>query len=300
MDVVSDLEVFRAIVEAGGITAAAEALLSSPPAISRRLAALEEKLGVRLAERQSRRFRLTDEGKLLYERSCSILEQVREAEAEVSSRGSAARGILRIGAPCEFGFKHVAYLLAAFSQKHPALDAHLSLSDAGLEVGQDGFDLVLRFGLPDDIGMIARRIATTPRVLCGSPAYFERYGIPQVPADLAEHKCLRFSRRHRLGDLWTFHKDGKEHAVKVTGSLSSANGDVLHAWALEGEGLSLEARWDVAEELAAGRLVTILDEYRTSDLELYAVFAPAKTIIPRIRLFVDYLVSELSQRFPAG
>jgi LysR family transcriptional activator of dmlA len=298
MDTISDFEVFRAIVDTGGISAAAEALQSSPPAVSRRLAALEERLGVRLAERQSRRFRLTDEGLLLYERSCNILEQIREAEAEVASRGGTARGILRIGAPCEFGARYVAPLMADFSHKHPALDAHLTLSDCGLEVGQDGFDLVLRFGLPEDAGMIARRVASTPRVLCASPDYLAKHGVPQVPEDLAGHKCLRFSRRHRLMDVWTFTKDGEEHAVKVGGSLSGANGDVVHGWALAGQGLSLEARWDVAEDLAAGRLVAVLPDYRASDLDLYAVFAPARTIIPRIRLFVDYLVQEIERLFP--
>jgi LysR family transcriptional regulator, transcriptional activator for dmlA len=299
MDAISDFEIFRAIVESGGISAAADALQSSPPAVSRRLASLEEKLGVRLAERQSRRFRLTDEGSLLYERSCFILEQIREAEAEVASRGGSARGILRVGAPCEFGFRHIAGLMASFSQKHPALDAHLTLSDAGLEVGADGFDLVFRFGLPDDIGMIARRVASTPRVLCGSPGYLAKYGVPTTPADLVDHKCLRFSRRHRLMDLWTFAKDGEEYAVRVGGSLSSANGDVLHAWASAGKGLSLEAHWDVAEELASGNLVQVLSDYQTRNLELYAVFAPGKTIIPRIRLFVDYVASELGTMFPA-
>jgi LysR family transcriptional regulator, transcriptional activator for dmlA len=298
MDAISDLEVFRAIVESGGISAAADALLSSPPAVSRRLASLEERLGVRLAERQSRRFRLTDEGTLLYERSCAILEQVREAEAEVASRGESARGVLRVGAPCEFGFRHIAGLMASFSQKHPALDAHLTLSDAGLEVSADGFDLVFRFGLPDDIGMIARRITSTPRVLCGSPGYLAKYGVPATPAELVDHKCLRFSRRHRLMDLWTFSKDGEEHAIKVGGSLSSANGDVLHAWASAGKGLSLEARWDVADELASGKLVEVLADYQTRDLELYAVFAPGKTIIPRIRLFVDHVAEELGKLFP--
>jgi DNA-binding transcriptional LysR family regulator len=298
MDTISDFEVFRAIVDSGGISAAAEALQSSPPAVSRRLASLEKKLGVRLAERQSRRFRLTDEGTLLYERCCAILEQIREAEAEVASRGGAARGLLRVGAPCEFGFRHISCLMATFAQKHPALDAHLTLSDAGLEVAADGFDLVLRFGLPEDIGTIARRIASTPRVLCASPAYLTKYGSPNTPADLAQHKCLRFSRRHRLMDLWTFTKNGQDHPVKVGGSLSSANGDVLHAWALAGEGLSLEARWDVEEDLAAGRLVEVLPGYRASDLELYAVFAPGKTIIPRIRMFVDYVAQELARLFP--
>ena len=149
MDAPADFALFRVIVEAGGISAAALALQSSPAAVSRRLTALEARLGVRLAERSSRRFRLTDEGLLLYERSRSILNQIRDAEAEVASRGGAARGLLRVGAPTDFGRRHIAPLLARFTSQHPGLEAHFTLSDAGLEVEADACDLVLRFGPAD-------------------------------------------------------------------------------------------------------------------------------------------------------
>jgi len=141
---ISDFALFRAIVEAGGISAGALVLQSSPAAVSRRLTALETKLGVRLAERSSRRFRLTDEGLLLYERSRTILESVRDAEAEVASHGGAARGLPRVGAPTDLGRRHLAPLLAAFAAQHPGLGAHLVTSDAGLEVEADACDLVLR------------------------------------------------------------------------------------------------------------------------------------------------------------
>jgi LysR family transcriptional activator of dmlA len=186
LDAISDFAVFRAIVDAGGISAAALVLQSSPAAVSRRLTALEAKLGVRLADRSSRRFRLTDEGLLLYERSRSILEQIRDAEAEVASRGGAARGLLKVGAPCDFGRRHVGPILALFTAQHAGLEAHLVLSDAGLENQADACDLVLRFGLPNDPGMIARKIATTTRVLCAAPSYLTRHGTPHSPDDVTD------------------------------------------------------------------------------------------------------------------
>jgi DNA-binding transcriptional LysR family regulator len=204
LDAISDLALFRAIVDAGGISAAALVLQSSPAAVSRRLTALEAKLGIRLADRSSRRFRLTDEGLLLYERSRSILEQIRDAEAEVASRGGAARGLLKVGAPCDFGRRHLGPILALFTAQHPGLEAHLVLSDAGLENQADACDLVLRFGLPNDPEMIARKIATTTRVVCAAPSYLALGAFANVfaiesfmdeLAELAECDPVEASRR---------------------------------------------------------------------------------------------------------
>jgi len=300
LDAISDFELFRGIVEAGGISAAALALQSSPAAVSRRLTALEIRLGVRLAERSSRRFRLTDEGQLFYERSLAILDQVRDAEAEVASCGGAARGLLRVGAPTDFGRRHIAPLLAVFTSQHPGLEAHLVLSDAGLEVEADGCDVVLRFGLPNDPGMIARKVATTGRILCASPSYVARRGEPRSLEDLKTHSCLRLARRHRLFDLWQCTRDGTELEVKVGGTLSSGDGAVLHEWVLSGEGISLEATWDVADDLAAGRVVEVMSDYRWPPADLFAVFAPGKPVPPRIRLFVDHIIEAFGRLHQSG
>jgi LysR family transcriptional regulator, transcriptional activator for dmlA len=300
LDAISDFALFRAIVDAGGISAAAVVLQSSPAAVSRRLSALESKLGVRLADRSSRRFRLTDEGLLLYERSGSILDQVRDAEAEVASRGGAARGLLKVGAPSDFGRRHLGPILALFTAQHPGVEAHLVLSDAGLENQADNCDVVLRFGLPNDPGMVARKIATTSRILCAASSYLIHHGTPQSPDDLIQHNCLRLARRHHLDDLWRFRRDDSEFEVRVRGNLSSGDGAVLHAWALSGEGISWEALWDVSEDLASGRLVHVLREYESSPMELYAIFAPGKPVPPRIRLFVDYIARAFARFRPSA
>jgi LysR family transcriptional regulator, transcriptional activator for dmlA len=293
LDEASEFTLFRAIVDSGGISAAALALQSSPAAVSRRLSALEARLGVRLAERSSRRFRLTDEGLLLYERCRSILDQIRDAEAEVASRGGAARGLLRIGAPADFGRRYIAPHLSTFTAQHPGLDAHLTLSDIGLENESDNCDLVFRFGLPSDPTMIARKIATTRQVVCASPSYIDRRGTPNSPEELRSHNCLRLARRHRLIDRWRFKRDQEIFEVDVAGNLSSGDGTVLRSWALSGEGVSWEAYWDVADDVANGQLVELLTDYQCSSVELYAVFAPSKPVPPRIRLFVDYMLQTM-------
>jgi DNA-binding transcriptional LysR family regulator len=295
-DSLGDLELFRVIVEAGSLSAAALALGSSPPAVSRRLSALEARLGVRLAERSARRFRLTDEGTLYYEQSRSILAALRDIEAEVSARGVTARGLLKVGAPTELGRRRIAPLLAEFAARHPALEAHLVLSDAGLEVGQDQLDVALRIDRPDDPAIITRKIAATRRVICASPAYLAAQGTPQTPADLAAHECLRLARRHRLHDHWRLRAGTGVETVKVSGHLSSSSGDVLHGWALAGRGLSLEALWDVTEDLQAGRLVECLADHWCDDIELFATFLPGRPVPPRIRLFIDFIAaSELGR-----
>jgi LysR family transcriptional activator of dmlA len=289
LDAISEFALFRTIVEEGGISAAALRLESSPAAVSRRLSALEAKLGVRLADRSSRRFRLTDEGLLLYERSRVILEQVRDVEAEVASLGGVARGLLRVGASADFGRRHLAPLLSSFVAQHPGVEAHLVLSDIGLENEIDHCDLVLRFGLPNDEGMVARKVATTRQVVCAAPSYLERFGTPMEPADLVSHRCLRLARRHRLIDMWRFRRDDEVFEIQVTGVLSSGDGTVLRDWALSGQGISWEARWDVSADLDDGRLVELLPDYQSAEMDLYAVFAPGRPIPPRIRLFLDHV-----------
>ena len=286
-----DIELFCAVVEACGISAGAEALGSSPPAVSRRVKALEARLGVRLADRSARRFRLTDEGALYYEHCRNILKDLRDAEAEVSARGATARGILRIGAPMELGRRRIGTLLAEFATLHPALEVYLALSDAGLEVGEDGLDVALRIGRPDDPAVITRKIASAKRIVCAAPSYLAARGTPARPADLGAHECLRLARRHRLLDRWRFRAESGMEEIKVGGQFSSSSGDVLHAWALEGRGLSLEALWDVADDVEDGRLVECLADYWCDSIDLFAAFLPGRPAPPRIRLFVDFIAA---------
>ncbi|WP_213770022.1 LysR family transcriptional regulator [Bradyrhizobium sp. dw_78] len=286
-DAVAELQLFQAIAGAGSLSAAARVLGSSPPAISRRLALLEQRLGVKLADRSARRFRLTDEGTVYLEHGRRILEELRDLETEVASRGGAARGRLRVGAPADLGRRRIAHLLADFATRHRGLEVHLVLSDAGLEVGEDGLDVALRVGLPNDPAVLTRKLLTNRRVICAAPSYLAKHGVPVYPDDLLHHDCLRLARRHSLQDRWRFADGTGTKIVQVAGTLTSSDGEVLRAWALEGRGLSLEAQWDVADDIKEGRLVTCLDGLCAETIELFATYLPSKPVPASIRLFVE-------------
>ena len=290
-DVVAELQLFRAIADAGGLSAAARVLGSSPPAMSRRLAELERRLGVKLADRSARRFRLTDEGATYLEQGRHILEALRDLETEVASRGGAPRGRLRVGAPADLGRHYIAPLLAEFAIRHPGLKLHLVLSDAGLEVGEDGLDVAIRVGLPADPAVLTRKLLTSRRILCAAPSYLAEHGTPSCADDLLRHECLCLARRYGLQDRWRFSEGTDTKIVQVRGALTSSDGEVLRVWALEGRGLSLEAHWDVAGDIKDGRLVPVLDGLCAGTIELYATYLPSKPIPASIRLFVEQAVA---------
>ena len=165
----------------------------------------------------------------------------------------------------------------------------LALLDAGLEIGEDGLDVALRIDRPDDPTAITRKIASSKRLVCAAPSYLAARGMPKTPADLADHECLRLARRHRLHDRWRFRTGSGVEEIKVSGHFSSGSGDVLHAWALEGRGLSLEALWDVAEDLKAGRLAACITAGAPTSIS--SPVPPGRTAPPRIRLFVDLIAA---------
>ena len=261
--------------------------------MSRRLAALEARLGVRLVSRTTRSFDLTAEGSLFHERCLRIVEEIDEAEAEAAAGGIVPRGLLRIGVPLEIGRRRIAPLVAEFVALYPRVEAHLALSDAILDVVGDALDVVLYIGTPPEQGLIATRILSGELLLCASPAYLERRGTPQVPDDLLQHECIRLVRGRRVLDSWTFQLDGRPHDLRVSGQLSSTSAEVVHDWALAGRGIALKAYWDVAEDLEAGRLTRLLADFREAEITLNAVYLGRQHLAPRVRLFLDFVRARL-------
>ncbi|MBN9409539.1 MAG: LysR family transcriptional regulator [Burkholderiales bacterium] len=297
-DQAGDLRLMCQLVEAGSLSEAARRFDSSPPALSRRLAAMESRLGVRLFERSSRRFALTQEGTLLHQRAQQILAAIDDAEAEVSATGRSVRGTLRVGAPTQIGRRLFAPLAGRFSDLHPDLDLRFVLTNAELDAIEDELDIAIRIGLPDDGALVARKLMDSRRVVCAAPSYLERHGIPQVPDDLLRHKCLRLLRGRRTLDRWRFVEDGVARTVEVGGTLATTSGEVLYDWALEGRGLALKALWNVEDDLASGRLVQCLADYSFDEVALYATW-PRQGVMPRrMRVFLDFLAAELQR--PAG
>lgn len=290
---VAEIQLFVEIIRAGNLSAAARALNSSPAAMSRALSSLESRLGVRLVTRTSRSFELTEEGSLFYDRCQKIVGEIAEAEAEASSKLGTVKGKLRIGAPNELGRRLVAPSIAKFIRKYPEVEVHLTLSDSGLDVIDDGLDIALRVGLPDDTTVIARRVLSTRRIVCASPAYFKRHGTPSHPEDLKRHDCIRLVRGRRVIDSWLFQENGRRFEVRVNGTLSTTSGEVVHDWVRAGMGIALKASWDLLPELADGLIVQCLEPFWCDQIDLFAICANRRHQPPRIRAFLDFTATML-------
>jgi len=298
-DEVAELQLFVEIVKAGNLSAAARALNSSPAAMSRGLTALESRLGVRLVTRTSRSFELTEEGQLFYERCARIVADIADAEAEASSKGATIKGLLRLGAPMEIGRRLVAPLITEFRGKFPDVQVHLVLSDAGLDVIDDGLDVALRVGLPSDSSVIARRVLTARAITCASPSYFKEHGVPAKPGDLLHHDCIRLVRGRRVMDAWVFQEQGKRFEVVVNGMLTTTSGEVVHDWVRAGKGIARKADWDLQAELRDGSIVPCLSDYWCEEIDLFAICANRRHLSPRIRAFLKFIVARLPQAVTA-
>ncbi len=293
-DEISDLRLLCQLVEAGNLSNAARRIDSSTPALSRRLGAMESRLGVQLFQRSSRRFTPTQEGATLYERARSILVAVDEAEAEASARDGAVRGTLRVGAPMQLGLHLIAPLISRFSARHPSVDLQFILANAVLNPLDNDLDVAIRIGLPDEPGLVTRRLIASRHAVCATPQYFAEHGTPQTPDDLLRHNCVLLMRERRLFDHWKFRVDGKEHVVHVKGSLASTGGEVVHKWVLDHRGIGIKVLWNVGADLASGRLVECLQTYGGAEVVLYATFRRQAFMPLRMRMFVDFLAAELA------
>lgn len=294
MDRVREMEVFAQVAASGSLSAAARVLGLSVGAVSKHLAALEGRLGARLLLRTTRSLSLTDEGAAFLPRVRVLLSDLAEAEAVVAADEASLSGFLRVTASAGFGRTHVAPLVAEFLRRHPKLRLHLLLTDTILDVIEENVDVALRFGVLADSGLVARRLAGNWRVVCATPDYLDRAGRPALPADLVRHECLVIGDGNER--VWSFIGPEGQTSVRVGGRLASNNGEVVHAWAREGLGLVLKSVWDVEGDLAAGRLVPVLEEWRSPDTALHAVSPAARAHAPRVRRFVDFVAAELARR----
>lgn len=290
----AELEVFVAVVEAGGIGAAADRLGLAKSAVSRRLAELETRLGVTLIHRTTRQLNLSDDGRAFYERSVAILADLDEAEAAVRQAHGALTGRLRVTLPQSFGLLHLAPLILAFMQRHPELRFELDFNDRQVDLLQEGYDLAIRIARLEDSSLIARRLAPIRSGLYASPDYLARRGIPTTAAELQQHACLVYSNP-REPDLWTYtDPEGRPGSVRVSAHLTSSSGEFLLRAALDGQGLIRFPTFFVHQELQAGRLQAVLTDHGWPELSAYAVYPPTRHLSRRVRAFIDYLVEALA------
>jgi DNA-binding transcriptional LysR family regulator len=279
---------------AGSLSETARRLNSSLPAMSRRLATMEARLGVRLIDRGTRHFDLTEEGSVLYERGIRILADLDAAEAEIAANVSTPQGHLRVGAPLEIGRRRFAPMIAEFSRQYPGVSIELVLNDSQVDVVGDDLDVGLLTDQPTDGSIISRQLLSSRRVVCASPEYIAEHGVPERPEDLLRHDCIRLVRGRHVFDRWTFMENGKPREVQVHGTLLTNNAEVMHGWALMGRGLALKALWDIEDELSDGRLVELLAPFAHNVINLYAVYPTRAHLPPRVRVFIDFAVASIN------
>lgn len=288
MDHFKQISTFVDVVARGSLSAAARAEGIAPAMMGRRLDALEERLGVKLLQRTTRKIALTDEGAAFLEDCQRILGELKEAESAVSERSAKASGHLSISAPAGFGRQHVAPLLPSFLSEHRDLTVSLNLSDRIVDLIGEGIDVAIRIASLSDSNLIGIKLADNKRVVVASPAYLKRHGAPASLADLARHNCLAISSEGSQRG-WTFRQNGRNVTLKVNGNMVCNDGAALHDWALSGRGLAWRSMWEVGSAIGSKQLVTVLDEFAAPGNDIYAVFAQRRHLPLRIRAFVDFL-----------
>lgn len=297
MDAAPDeLHFFSTLAAAGSLSAAARDLNVSTAAVSKKLAAMERRLGVGLVVRTTRRMSLTPEGAIYLQHARRILTDLRAMEQAVGEARTTARGLLRVNATLGFGRSHVAPIIGRFVRRHPQVEVQLQLSVNPPPLTDDAFDVCVRFGEPPDARVIARFLAANRRLLAASPAYLARHGKPRLPRDLLRHNCIGIRQGDEAFGMWRLLRSGaaatrKPDVVKTRGTLSTNDGEIAVAWALEGHGIVMRAEWDIAQHLRSGRLVQVLPEYRTPAADIYAVYPQQLQATARVRAFVDLLAA---------
>lgn len=283
------IESFVAVVARGSLTAAANAEGVAPAVIGRRIDALEERLGVKLLVRTTRRITLTHEGSAFLEDCQRLLSDLANAEASVSAGGVKASGYLRVTAPAGFGRRHVAPLVPRFLALHPDVNVSLNLSDRVVDIVNETFDCAVRVGDLPDSSLISVRMAENRRMCVATPAYLKRAGTPKHPNDLARHECLTLSSDASQTRGWAFTVDGTLVHLRPRGRLDCSDGQVLHDWCTMGLGIAWRSTWEVEREVERGELVTVLDEFAAPPNGIYAVFPHARHLPLRVRLWIDFL-----------
>jgi len=289
MDRFQAMRSFAQVVEAGSFVGAADALGLSKAALSRQVGELEAHLGVRLLNRTTRRLSLTDEGSLFLARARELLADWEDAEAEVGARSREAVGQIKVTVPVSFGILHLADVWGAFRKRHPRVTLDITLSDRVADLADEGFDLAIRIAKLPSSSLLSRQLSTTRMALCASPQYLRRAGRPRHPHDLARHQVIAYSY-WADDDQWTFDGPDGRVTVQTRPCIRTNNGDVCRAAALQHQGLILQPTFIVGDDLAQGRLVEVLPQYRSIELGIHAVYQSRKHVAPRLRALIDFLV----------
>ncbi len=296
----SDLAFFALLARSASLAAAAAELGVTPPAVSRRLAALEARLGVRLLNRTTRRQSLTPEGERYLDEGGRILHEIEQLERSLAASREAPRGLLRINATFGFGRRHLGPVIADFARLYPDVEVILQLTDKALDLTATAMDVGICFGPPPDARVLARKIAGNRRLLCAAPAYLAERGVPLEPRELAAHQCIVIRENTRAFNSWALVDGPRQLTVKVRGALSSNHGEVAVDWALAGHGILLRSEWDVAPYLRSGQLVRVLAPWVGASGDIHAVYPQRHHLSAKVRVFIDFLAERFAGFRPEG
>lgn len=291
IDNLQALAIFDKVATSKSLTQAADELGLSLAVVSKRLAALEAQLGVRLLNRTTRRQSLTQEGERFHQHCVRILAEVQQAEADMQGSSAEITGLLRLTAPRMLGCRYLAHLVAEFQAMHPGLCVELHFSDEVLDLVETGLDMAFRFGTLGDSSMIARQIANSELVLCASPEYLRQYGSPVHPGELVQHRCIVYGTRNTR--YWVFQQAREPVSAEISATFICNDGNAARALALDGAGIFLKSLWDVGADIAEGRLVRVLAEYNLPSAPLHLVYPHAQHLAPRVREFAEFAIERL-------
>ena len=292
MDTLRALQAFVKIVELGSLTAAAERLELSRSVLTKHLAALERHYGTRLLQRTTRTLSLTEAGRTLHEGLVPLLGDLEALEQRLQEGHERPRGRLRVSAPLTFGVRHLAPLVSSFLHEYPEVAIDLELSDRQVRLVEEGFDLAVRIGDLSDSSLVAQPLGAVELFICAAPAYLQRHGRPEHPAELREHRCLLYSYASD-GDLWEFQRDDERLQIKVSGPLRANNGSVLQQGALGGHGIIRQPDFLVGDGLAAGRLERLFAPWYTQAIAIHALYPHRRLVPAKVRLFIAWLQRHL-------
>jgi DNA-binding transcriptional LysR family regulator len=288
VDKLNAMAIFVRVVERGSFSAVAREMQTSQPTISKVLRALESELGGELIARSTRRLSLTDEGQRYYTECRQILAAVDAAEHSFQSGREVIAGPLRIGSSVSFGRLQIAPRLPEFLRRHPEVQIDLQLSDQNQDLVSEGLDVTFRIGTLNDSGLIARHVGTTHRVTVATPDYLVRHGQPRTPQELSGHNCLLFNLLNSQ-NLWIYEKGAQRHEVRIKGNAQSNNSEAIREMVLGGLGIALSPTWLFSEDLKAGRVAAILQEFTPQSLPIHAVSPANRRQSARVKAFVDYM-----------
>lgn len=292
MDLITSMSIFNRIVEAGSFTAVARETGLSQPTVSKHVAELENRLGIKLLNRSTRQLSLTEAGKEYYDRCTRILNELEELESSVGQCRTEPTGTLRVNVPVTFGRMYLLPILWEFMRKYPDLKLDLVMDDGYVDLVKDGVDLAIRVGPLTDSTLIARKIGDSPRVTVVSPDYLAEHGEPKTLSDLEEHSCIVYTYLTTRNE-WYFNGARGEEKLRVSGHFSASSPDAIHDAVIAGVGIAVAPLWLIHDALTKGKVKAILTDYDPTPLEIHAVYPDRRYVPSRVRLFIDHLRSSM-------